>query len=134
MRILGVPGFAPTGSASYLLDHFGLTADGIAAAPGHRAAPDHILAIDQGTVATKALLVDADGAIVARGSAPVGADPPAPRLGRAGRRRDLGAASRPRSPTACTRRRRGVAAVGLSTQRESLLLWDRAHRRAAAAR
>jgi transketolase len=32
MRILGISGFAPTGSASYLLDHFGLTADGIATA------------------------------------------------------------------------------------------------------
>jgi transketolase len=32
MRILGVSGFAPTGSASYLLDHFGLNAGGIAAA------------------------------------------------------------------------------------------------------
>jgi len=32
MRILGVTGFAPTGSTSYLLDHFGLTADGIASA------------------------------------------------------------------------------------------------------
>jgi transketolase len=30
MRILGVPGvFAPTGSATWLLDHFGLTAEGI---------------------------------------------------------------------------------------------------------
>jgi transketolase len=32
MRILGVSGFAPTGSAGYLLDHFGLNADGIATA------------------------------------------------------------------------------------------------------
>lgn len=33
MRILGIPGvFAPTGSAEWLLDHFGLTADGIARA------------------------------------------------------------------------------------------------------
>jgi len=33
MRILGVPhAFAPTGSTTFLLDHFGLTADGIAAA------------------------------------------------------------------------------------------------------
>jgi transketolase len=32
MRILGVSGFAPTGSTEYLLDHFGLTADGIASA------------------------------------------------------------------------------------------------------
>ncbi len=32
MRILGVTGFAPTGSATYLLDHFGLSRDGIVAA------------------------------------------------------------------------------------------------------
>jgi transketolase len=33
MQILGVPGeFAPTGSAEWLLDHFGLNADGIARA------------------------------------------------------------------------------------------------------
>ena len=29
MRILGFPGFAPTGSATWLLDHFGLNAAGI---------------------------------------------------------------------------------------------------------
>jgi transketolase len=32
MRILGVPGFAPTGSARWLLDHFGLNPAGIATA------------------------------------------------------------------------------------------------------
>ena len=33
MKILGIPGvFAPTGSAEFLLEHFGLTADGIAKA------------------------------------------------------------------------------------------------------
>ena len=32
MRILGVPHFAPTGSAAFLLDHFGLNADGLVAA------------------------------------------------------------------------------------------------------
>ncbi len=32
MRILGIPGFAPTGSTSFLLEHFGLTGAGIAAA------------------------------------------------------------------------------------------------------
>ena len=33
MRILGIPGvFAPTGSATFLLEHFGLTADGIRSA------------------------------------------------------------------------------------------------------
>ncbi|MET8976412.1 transketolase C-terminal domain-containing protein [Streptomyces sp. NPDC004539] len=35
LRLLGVTGFAPTGSAEGLLEHFGLTADGI-----HRAARD----------------------------------------------------------------------------------------------
>jgi transketolase len=35
MRILGFPGFAPTGSATFLLDHFGLNAAGI-----HEAAVD----------------------------------------------------------------------------------------------
>jgi len=32
MRMLGFPGFLPTGSAAWLMEHFGLTADGIAAA------------------------------------------------------------------------------------------------------
>ena len=32
MRILGVKGFAPTGSATFLLDHFGLNRDGVVAA------------------------------------------------------------------------------------------------------
>jgi transketolase len=32
MRLLGFPGFAPTGSAAWLMEHFGLTAPGIAAA------------------------------------------------------------------------------------------------------
>ena len=35
MRILGFPGFAPTGSAEWLLEHFGLNADGIAQAARH---------------------------------------------------------------------------------------------------
>ena len=34
MRMLGFPGFVPTGSAAWLMEHFGLTADGIAAAAG----------------------------------------------------------------------------------------------------
>ena len=40
MRILGIRGeFAPTGSASYLLDHFGLNADGIVHAAREVLAP-----------------------------------------------------------------------------------------------
>ena len=30
VRIMGFPGFVPTGSADWLMDHFGLTATGIA--------------------------------------------------------------------------------------------------------
>jgi transketolase len=32
MRMLGLPGFAPTGSVDFLFEHFGLTGAGIAAA------------------------------------------------------------------------------------------------------
>jgi transketolase len=39
MRILGVTGFAPTGSAAQLLDHFGLNATGIAHAARAMVAP-----------------------------------------------------------------------------------------------
>jgi transketolase len=41
MRILGIPGvFAPTGSAEFLLDHFGLNAAGICAAAEELAGSD----------------------------------------------------------------------------------------------
>ena len=39
---------------------------------------DHILAIDQGTSATKAVLVDATGGIAARASVPLGLSTPRP--------------------------------------------------------
>ena len=32
MRLLGFPGFCPTGSPTFLLDRYGLSADGIASA------------------------------------------------------------------------------------------------------
>ena len=32
MRIMGFPGFLPTGPATWLLEHFGLTAQGISEA------------------------------------------------------------------------------------------------------
>ncbi len=85
--------------------------------------PDHILAIDQGTSATKAVLVDAAGAIVARGAAPVPLLTPRPGWVE----QDANAiwASVQAAVADCVTDQR-VAAVGLSTQRESLLLWDRA--------
>jgi transketolase len=41
MRILGVTGFAPTGSASYLLEHFGLTSQGVVDAVHQLLGNDH---------------------------------------------------------------------------------------------
>jgi transketolase len=38
MRLLGFPGFLPTGSAEFLMEHYGLTAEGIAAAARELAA------------------------------------------------------------------------------------------------
>jgi glycerol kinase len=85
--------------------------------------PEHILAIDQGTSATKAVLVDATGTIVARGSAPVPLS--TPRAGWVEQDANAIWASVQAAVAQCVGDRR-VAAVGLSTQRESLLLWDRA--------
>jgi glycerol kinase len=87
--------------------------------------PDHILAIDQGTSATKAVLVDATGAIVARGSAPVALSTPQP--GWVEQDANEIWASVQIAVAACLARADAtrVCAVGLSTQRESLLLWDR---------
>jgi glycerol kinase len=85
--------------------------------------PDHILAIDQGTSATKAVLVDAAGEIVARGSAPVALGTPRP--GWVEQDANEIWASVQTAVAACLTDQH-VTAVGLSTQRESLLLWDRA--------
>lgn len=88
-----------------------------------------VLAIDQGTSATKALLVDAGGRIVARGSAPLAQQTPQPGWveHRAG---DVVASMREAVADALgalstMAGRSEIVAVGLSNQRESLLLWDR---------
>ncbi len=85
-----------------------------------------LLAIDQGTSATKALLVDAAGQIVARGSAPVGQAHPQPGWVEQSATEIWDSV---RTAVAlCLDGQDGaaVAAVGLSTQRESLVLWERA--------
>jgi glycerol kinase len=84
-----------------------------------------ILAIDQGTSSTKALLVDAAGAVAARGTAPLGESHP-----RTGWVEQDPAAiwdSVRAAVAACLDGQdpHRVAAVGFSTQRESLLMWDR---------
>ncbi|HWT26113.1 MAG TPA: FGGY family carbohydrate kinase [Solirubrobacteraceae bacterium] len=89
-------------------------------------APDHVLAIDQGTSGTKAVLVDSSGAIVARAGAPVALGTPRPGWVEQDAR-EIWASVRA-AVAACLEGRDAarVAAAGLSTQRESLVLWDRA--------
>ena len=84
-----------------------------------------LLAIDQGTSGTKAILVDQAGAIRARGVAPVGETHPHPGWVE----QDPLAIwhSVQRAVSECLDRQEAarVAAVGLSNQRESIVLWDR---------
>jgi glycerol kinase len=83
-----------------------------------------VLAIDQGTTNSKAVLVGAYGQVVAAGSAPVGVSSPQPGWVEqdAGRIwssvRDAVAACRANAPDV------RVTAVALSTQRESVVGWD----------
>ncbi|TYB50552.1 glycerol kinase [Nonomuraea sp. PA05] len=84
-----------------------------------------ILAIDQGTSSTKALLVDEAGHVVSRASAPLGETQPRPgwveqdpeELWRSVRR----AVAACVTPALAGR----VIGIGVSNQRESLVLWDR---------
>lgn len=85
-----------------------------------------VLAVDQGTSATKALLVDKSGAVRSSASAPLGQSYPQP--GWAEQDADEIWASVQSAVAQCLD---GVdvtelVAVGLSSQRESTLLWDRA--------
>jgi glycerol kinase len=88
-----------------------------------------VLAIDQGTSATKALLVDAAGTIVARGSAPL--EQQAPRAGWVEHRADdvitsmRTAIDEVLRACAATGGPAAVTCIGISNQRESMLLWDR---------
>jgi glycerol kinase len=84
---------------------------------------DHVLAIDQGTSATKAILLDETGAIRAHASVPVEIRHPRP--GHAEQDAEQIWASVQQAVRACVRDAESVVAVGLSTQRESTLLWDR---------
>lgn len=84
-----------------------------------------LLAIDQGTSATKCLLVDPSSAVISRGSAPLAESHPAP--GWVEQNPDEIWASVQAAVRNCLEGQdaSAVVAVGLSTQRESLLLWDR---------
>ncbi|GAA3591065.1 glycerol kinase GlpK [Nonomuraea rosea] len=84
-----------------------------------------ILAVDQGTSSTKALLVDGRGAVVARGSAPLTESHPRP--GWVEQSPDELWESVRRAVAACVDPALAgrVAGVAFSTQRESLVLWER---------
>ena len=84
-----------------------------------------ILAIDQGTSSTKAIVVDEAGTVIARGSAPLALRTPQP--GWVEHEADAVVASaREAVAVACGGLSAAdIAAVGISNQRESLVLWDR---------
>jgi glycerol kinase len=83
-----------------------------------------VLAIDQGTSATKCLLLDADIRVVSRSSVPLTAAYPHP--GWVEQSPDELWAGTQTAVVACVGGRdpESVVAVGISNQRESLVLWD----------
>jgi glycerol kinase len=84
-----------------------------------------ILAVDEGTTNSKAVLIDQTGAIVATGSAPVPISHPQP--GWVEQDADAIWAATQAAVTECLSRRpdADIAALGISNQRESILIWDR---------
>ena len=89
------------------------------------AADELILAIDQGTGSSKALLVDRQGDIVARGSGSLTLSHPRPGWVEQSPGDIWDSIQRAVTTAMAGIDRARVAAVGLSTQRESLLLWER---------
>ena len=92
-----------------------------------------ILAIDQGTTGTTCLLVDDELTVRGRGYARAAAALPALGLGRARPGGDLAERARRRAD-AGARRRTPIDAIGITNQRETTLLWERAGRRPVAPR
>lgn len=85
-----------------------------------------VLAVDQGSSSTKVLALDLDGAVVARASVPVASGHPQP--GWVEQDADELRASVHEAVRACLDQLDDpvVAAAGLSNQRESVVLWERA--------
>lgn len=84
-----------------------------------------ILAIDQGTTNSKALLLDEAGTIVARASAPVGVSYPQPGWVEQSPTDIWQSVVKVVSDCAAAAEGRPIAAVGIANQRESVLLWHR---------
>ncbi|MEU3619492.1 FGGY family carbohydrate kinase [Streptomyces sp. NPDC006872] len=86
----------------------------------------YVLAVDQGTSSTKSLLLDASGEVVARASVPLSQTYPGPGLVEQDALAIL--ASVREAVTDCLKDidPHSVAGIALSTQRESVVLWDAA--------
>lgn len=84
-----------------------------------------VLAIDQGTSSTKCLLVDESGRVVGTGSAPVPIRYPRPGWVEQDADEILGSVLAAATRCLAERSPAAVTAVGLSTQRESAVVWDR---------
>jgi len=89
------------------------------------AADELILAIDQGTGSSKALLVDRQGDIIARGSGTLSQAHPRPGWVEQSPDQIWDSIQDAVSAALVGIDPARVAAVGLSTQRESLMLWER---------
>jgi glycerol kinase len=89
-----------------------------------------ILAVDQGSSSTKALLVAGDGTVVARATAPVSSTFPHPGWVEQSPQEIWDSVQRAVAACLDGIPSARVAAVALSNQRESLLLWDRRSGRA----
>lgn len=84
-----------------------------------------VLAIDQGTTNTKALLIDATGAIVAQASMPVALSHPRPGWAEQSGEAIWRSVQAAIGECITVRPDIALAAIGISNQRESVLLWDR---------
>jgi glycerol kinase len=84
-----------------------------------------VLAIDQGTSSTKCLLVDETGAVVARGTAPLGEQHPRPGWVEQDPLEIWASVQAAVSTCLEGQDRKRVAAVGISNQRETLVCWSR---------
>ncbi|MEV0388464.1 FGGY family carbohydrate kinase [Nonomuraea sp. NPDC050643] len=84
-----------------------------------------VLAVDQGTSSTKALLVDAGGRVVSRAVVPVAESQPRPGWVEQSAEELWQSVRRAVAECVDPGQARHVVGVGFSTQRESLVLWER---------
>ncbi len=84
-----------------------------------------LLAIDQGTSSTKCLVIDDTGAVVARGGAPLGQSTPHPGWVEQDPAEIWASVQAAVAATLTAELAPRVVSVGLSTQRESGVIWDR---------